>query len=114
MSTFVPDNRKDDEVVEPTFIRTRHLRRSPRSSEKLNLDDSTFTYDIYKLYEKYQALEEEMNQILSNLFGIGFVVDGYTFKHIDESVAYSTVIYSLEKISSKIQELQERLSILEQ
>lgn len=114
MSDFIPDNRKDNEVVEPTFVRTRHLRRSPRQSKDLNLDDSTFTYDIYKLYEKYQALQEEMDVILSNLFGTDFVIDGYTFKHIDESLAYTTVIYCIERISSKLQDIQERLSILEQ
>ncbi len=100
--SILPDYR-EEWLIQPQFTRYHHAYRSPRSSERLNLEMSQFAYDVNKLYQLVEELQTEM------LESFDTIVD------LDPSNVPSAmnITMTIEDLNEQLRSISDRLEILE-
>lgn len=114
MGVLTPDNRQDGVVYQPHLIRYHHSFRSPMNSERMNLEQQIFLYDITKLNEKAFTFEVALNSQLATLFDNSTLLSGYTITWADTTTMNPVYYSNIEDISVVLSSYIKRLETLEQ
>jgi hypothetical protein len=102
MSTILPNYQTEDIFYQPQLTRYHHAHRSPRNTERMNLEINQLRYDVFKLYEFISNVD-------SNLVSY--------FRSIENAesgvpAALGTVT-GLDDLNMTVQRLANRIEILE-
>lgn len=94
----------------PSFVRSRARYRGVRETQKLNVEMSSFLYDIRKLYEKYQSIGEI---IAINLEAIreGGILNASIYYYDDTQQGIH--LEGVTSLAERVQRLAERIRNLE-
>ena len=96
---------------QPNYSRSRHALRSPLNSERLNLEDNQFAFDIAKLYENIALLEAKIEQDLTIINSGDSTVYNVTMS--GDATPTAVTIKSLNSITRRVEALSKRLEVLE-
>lgn len=115
MGLLTPDNRKTEAVYQPHMVRYHHAYRSPINSERFNLQQQAFAYDIFKLYGKTDTLKTKVDTQTETLFDDGIGITGsWSWKNSDLTVLSPMTIQSLNGLMGKLKLIEQRTKVLEQ
>ena len=101
----------ETQFYQPNLSRSRQALRSPRSSERINLEVSQFLFDIYKLYEKVLAAESTLDDDFETMNEGDTTV--YQITMSGDATPSSVKIPSLESIALRFEAFNKRLEVIE-
>jgi hypothetical protein len=69
MSTYLYNEyNKEDNIYQPQLSRSRQIYRGPRESQKQNLEQDQFLYDIAKLQKRILEVEKLLSTMSSSFY----------------------------------------------
>lgn len=101
MAIYYKEDEEKDKFVQPSFVKFNHRFRGMRESYKINSDISAFRFDVHKLYEVLDRINEDIVDQQDRL------LDGHS-----ESSNNSTHV-GTEDLCSRLNSLSNRVFRLE-